>query len=261
MKRNTSINRRGFLKGLGATAASGLMIPTILKKTVFAQDFTTVSLYARLAGSSTPAIALNQFDTDAWICLGDKVELFWVTTPDVGQIDLGDELGVFAADQGGNDNGLNWGSVEVEPTSHVSYQIFALDGDFEAGNAAGVRVFNREKEEGPFFSIEEDEFFAQRISSPTARTDKADEWFVNLPSSRFSPRLQVKGIKTVGASSRTSQSGSFVWNILKTDESGAEHRFSIQAVGSYQNPFTPAGTDVTIPLAGNWNFITRADIA
>jgi len=261
MKRNTSINRRGFLKGLGATAAGSLMIPTILKKAVFAQDFTTVSLYARLAGSGAPTIALNQFDTDAWICLGDKVELFWVTTQDVGQIDLGDDLGVFAADQGGNENGLNWGSVEVEPTSHASYQIFALDGDFEAGNAAGVRVFNRERAEGPFFPINEDEFFAQRISSATARTDKADEWFANLPSERFSPRLRVKGIKAVGASSRTSDSGSFVWSILKTDENGVEHRFSIQAVNSYQNPFTPAGTDITIPLSGDWSFITRGDIA
>ena len=255
MAHHTGMNRRGFLKGLGASAAGGLFVPTLLARTVGAQAFTTVSLYARLAGSATPAIELNRFDTDAWICLGDEVELFWVTTPDVRQVDLGDGLGVFPADQGGNENGLNWGSVTLAPTSHASYQIFALDGDFEAANAAGVRVFGRERAEGPLFPIDEDEFQAQLTSNATSRTREIDVWEASLPATRFSPRLRVKGIKALRGAT-----GPFAWDVLKVDEGGAEHRFSIAATPAFQNPFSPANSDVTIPLPGKWSFSTRESI-
>lgn len=255
MMQHTGMNRRGFLKGLGASAAGGLIVPSLLGRVATAQEFTTVSLYARLAGSGTPAIELNRFDADAWICLGDEIELFWVATPDVRQVDLGNELGVFPADQGGNENGLNWGSVKVSPTTHVSYQIFALDGDFDAASAAGVRVYGREREEGPLFPIDEGEFLAQLTSNATSRTREIDVWETSLPATRFSPRLNVKAIKALREAT-----GPFVWDVLKVDEGGVERRFSIAATASFQNPFSPANSDVTIPLAGHWSFATDASI-
>jgi hypothetical protein len=253
---NQSLNRRRFLKGLGVATAGVLTIPTLLKTSVTAQEFTQVSVYARMAGAPRPDIALTEFGTDAWICLGDEVELYWVTTPDVNQIDLGDDLGVFAADQGGNENGLNWGSTMVQPSSKISYQIEALDGDFEAASDASVLVFGRPTGEGPFFVIDEGQFSARRTTGATNTRD-SNEWAVELSPDRFSPRLGMTFIKPIGqAASGVSQA----WNVLKTDADGTEHRFALAQRASYQNPFTPAGTDVTVPVGGSWVFTTRSDI-
>lgn len=253
---NQSLNRRRFLKGLGVATASVITLPTLLKSAVTAQDFTQVSLYARMAGSPTPDIVLTEFGTDAWICLGDEVDLFWVTTPDVNQIDLGDEVGVFPADQGGNENGLNWGSTRVAPTSKISYQIEALDGDFEATSDASILVFGRPDGEGPFNVIDEGSFTARRTTGATNTRD-ANQWVTELPADRFSPRLGMTFIKPTG---QAAQGAPQAWNVLKTDADGTEHRFALAQRASYQNPFTPAGTDVTIPVAGSYVFSTRSSL-
>jgi len=253
-KEVNAVSRRGFLKGLGVAAAGSLIVPSVAKS-VFAQDFTQVALYARLSGTEAPFIDVNNLGTtDAWIGLGDQVDLFWVTTPDVSQIDLGDDLGVFASDQGGNENGFNWGVTTVAPTTHASFQIFALDGDFEAASAASVRVIGRASAEGPFAPIDEEVFFARRTSSTTTRTDEQDEWEVTLPSSRFSNRLRITDMKPTGpATSGAPQA----WRILKTNEDGVEVRFSLSPTDVYQSPFTTPGTDITVPVAGDWSFVTR----
>lgn len=255
---NFGVNRRGFLKGLGITAVGGLLAPTVLRKAAFAQAATEVSLYARLAGATRPAIELNNIDTEAWICLGDEVDLFWVTTPDVQQVDLGDDLGVFAADKGGSENGLQWGSVRVEPTNLVSYQLTALDGNFEATTAANVLVFGRPGGEGPFFPIEEGTFFASLPAGKTDRTNEPDEWQTVLSSDRFSPGLGITFIKPVAEATRPAP---FPWNVTKIDEDGTRHDFSLAAQEVYQNPFTPAGTQVTIPVPGSWVFATKGVVS
>jgi len=247
------MQRRDFLKRIAVTAGSLAAVPTLLKGSALAQQATEVSLYARLAGSQQPPINLFSMDSDAWICLGEKVELFWVTTPDVGQIDLGRDAGVFAADQGGNDNGLNWGSTVVEPTSHTSYQIFALDGNYEAGNAADVRVFGQPRGAGPFQVVEEETFDARLVSRVSVRTDKIDTWQAVLPKERFSEQLSITFIKPVG---RALDAAPADWNVVKTDLDNTQHLFKLAAANNYQNPFTLAGTNLTLPLSGTWNFST-----
>lgn len=253
-KEVNAVSRRGFLKGLGVAAAGSIFVPS-LAKTAFAQDFTQVALYARLTGSNAPLIDVNNLGTtDAWIALGDQIDLYWVTTPDVSQIDLGDDLGVFAADAGGNENGFNWGSVTVGPTTHTSFQIFALDGDFEAASAANVRVIGRPSAEGPFSPIDEEVFFARRTSSTATRTGEPDEWETTLPEDRFSPRLRITDMKPVGPATSGSPQA---WRILKTNTDGEEVRFSLAPAEVYQSPFTPPGTDITLKVGGHWSFVTR----
>lgn len=255
---NFGVNRRSFLKGLGITAIGGLMAPTVLRKAAFAQAATEVSLYARLAGATRPAIELNNFDTEAWICLGDEVDLFWVTTPDVRQVDLGDALGVFAADKGGSENGLHWGSVRTEPTNLVSYQLAAIDGNYESATAANVLVFGRPGGSGPFFPIEEGTFFAKLPAGKSDRTNEPDEWLATLSSDRFSPGLGITFMKPVNEATRPAP---FPWNVTKFDEDGTRHDFSLAANEAYQNPFTPAGTQVTLPVAGRWVFATEGQVS
>jgi len=252
---NQSVNRRRFLKGLGIATAGALTLPALLKSAVTAQEFTTVSVYARLAGSPRPDLVLNSGATDAWICLGDEVELFWVTTSDVDQVDLGDNVGVFPADQGGNENGLNWGSAVVQPTDNVSYQIHAIGGDFEAASDASILVFGRPSGEGPLSPIEQGRITVQR-TTPSTNTREANEWVVDLPSTQYSAGLGLTFIKPVDeAASGAPQA----WNVVKVDEDQTVHRFDLAQRENFQNPFTPAGSNVTIPVAGSWSFTTRAD--
>lgn len=247
---NVEVNRRSFLKGLGITA---LMLPIVLQQGVFAQQATEVSLYARLAGAVRPPININNRDSSAWICLGDQIELFWVTTPDVGQIRIGSDVGTFNADQGGNENGFNWGSTVVDLDQHTSFQIETLDGNFEALNAANVRVFGQTQAEATL--IEEDFFKARLINRTSVRTDAPDSWQVVLPSNRFSNRLGVTEIKPSGAAVQPAQ---FPWSVTKLDENGTERHSLIVPVNAYQRPFTLTGTNTTVPLSGTWTFSTES---
>jgi len=243
------LDRRAFLKGLG-TGAGALMVSGVAHGRAAAQQVTDLTLYARLAGSGTPAIALGRMDTEAWICLGEKVELFWVTTGDVSQVSFLSDLGTFAADAGGSENGLKWGSVEVEPEVDTSFQVEAVGGNFDAGTAASVRVFGR-KGDGVFQRIEEGIITAAKPQNRATDIFEFEDWEASLPESRFSPDLRVTDIKPLG---KATEVFPFDWRIVKVDANGAERRFNIAPVSQYQRPFTPAGTNETIPLAGDWTF-------
>lgn len=210
---------------------------------------TLVNIYARLVGAPRPGIELFGREKSAWVCLGEPVQLYWVTTPDVGLISLGEDLGTFPADRGGVINGLHWGTVTVTPSSTTSFQIFALDGNFESGEAATVRVFGDQ----PGVQIfEEGTLEAELSSSNSARTDELDDWTSEMPTTRFSQNIQVTQIKPISDAA----SNSSIWQVRKIDGDGTLHAFSLVALDQYQQPFAPD----TFPVSGTWTFSTRANI-
>lgn len=211
---------------------------------------TLVNIYARLVGAPRPAIELFSREKSAWICLGEPIQLYWVTTPDVGLITLGEELGTFPADQGGVLNGLHWGTVTVTPSSTTSFQIFALDGNFESGEAATVRVFGGQPGVQAF---EEGTLEVELSSGISVRTDRSDDWMSEMPTTRFSQNIQVVQIKPVGDAAN---GGSSIWQVKKSDEDGTTYAFSLVAFDQYQQPFAPE----TFPVSGTWTFSTKANI-
>lgn len=217
---------------------------------------TVVNVYVRLMGADRPPIDLYGTDRDAWICVGESVQVYWVTTPDVTLISLGEMLGTFRANQGGMENGLNWGSVVATPQETISYQISAVDGTFEAGSSATVSVYGHPLGAGPFQSFPEGNI-AAHLQASTARANTVDDWVADMNDSRFSPRLGITDIKpgkgAVGAG--------FTWRVRRERADGSVANFSIAAVDTFQHPFRPDNSDEALPLSGEWTFSTLQDIA
>lgn len=250
MRFSERIDRRRFLKGIGF-GGGALALAGVQGLRARGQEVTFASLYARLAGSEAPPIQLGLLETDAWICQGEKVELFWVTTSDVRQVDIGPDVGTFAADAGGQEGDLKWGSVEVQPERHTSYVLEALGGTYEIGAAAGVRVFFPPGAE-QIQMIQEEAFSARRPIGGT-RGNKDNVWIAPLTADRFSPRLRFSEIKPIGAAA-PGQGFPFDWGVTKTDLDGTVHEFHLAPTPSYQRPFAPPGTNRTLQLAGHWEF-------
>jgi len=217
---------------------------------------TVVNVYVRLVGAPRPPTNLYGTDNDAWICVGESVQVFWVTTPDVTLISLGESLGTFRANQGGMENGLNWGSVLATPQDTISYQISAVDGTFSAGGSATVFVYGHPQPAGPFQSFPEGNIQAQ-LQGNTARVNAIDAWAADLSDVRFSPHLAITDIKP----GKGAIGSGFTWRVRKESGDGTVTNFNIAAVDTFQHPFRPDDTDEALPLSGDWTFSTLEDIA
>jgi len=217
---------------------------------------TLVNVFARIPGSRSPVLDLFDNEGETWICRGEKVELYWVTTPDVTRISLGETLGIFDAERGGVINGLNWGSVVAEPTETINYVITTLDGTFEAANSVNVSVFGFQTDVEAGQIIPEGKIRAT-LDGNTAKANEVDEWVAELPDIRYSDFLSITDIKPTGSAVEAG----FIWRIRKEDPSGQIRNFSIAANEAFQHPFRPEGTDITFPLNGLWTFSTPANIS
>lgn len=217
---------------------------------------TLVNVFARIPGTGTPVLDLFNVEGETWVCKGEKVTLYWVTSPDVTRVSLGETLGVFEANRGGVINGLNWGSVTVEPTETISYIVSTLDGTFDATNSVTVKVFDSGTSNVAGSIVPEGKIKATLVDT-TAKANEVDEWVANLPDTRFSDALSITDIKPTGDAVEPG----FIWRIRKEDPSGQIRTFSIAATEAFQHPFRPEGTDITFPLNGVWTFSTPADIS
>lgn len=216
---------------------------------------TMINVFARIPGSPPPSFDLFDRQRDAWICLGEQVELYWVTTPDVTQISLGESLGTFPAARGGEVKGLNWGSIVVQPTQTINIVAATLDGTFRAANAVSVFVFGPPVDPSSGRTPPEGKIQATLVGN-TARINEVDDWKADLPASRYSANVQISDIKPLGEAVEFG----FTWRIQKVDTDQTVHNFSIAATEVYQHPFRPAGTDLTLSAAGQWTFSTPANV-
>jgi len=219
---------------------------------------TNLNLFVRTMGAPRPPIDLFATDTDAWVCLGESVQLYWVTTADVGLVSLGETLGVFPAAQGGTSNGLNWGAVVATPDLTTGFQLRALDGTFNAGDAATVRVFGQPRVEETLHIIPEEGTLEVTLNKNTgSNSGGINTWVTATPSTRFSQRLQVTDIRPTNAAAGLSSN----WRVRKTDEDGAVHDFTLVSAETFQHPFRPDGSKQNIPMSGQWRFSTPSNLA
>lgn len=218
---------------------------------------TTVNVYARVLGAPRPNLELFGIDRDAWVCLGDEIELFWVATPDVTQISLGETLGIFPANNRGGilDNGLIWGAVVAIPTETISVQITSIDGNFDAGSAATVFVFGQPQVDA-FQASAETSLFAQLVGN-TARVSQSDDWVADVPGTRVSERMGITDIKPVKAASGVG----FSWRVRKENTDGSVDNFNISSTETYQHPFISDQSPDPLGFGGKWTFTTSADVS
>jgi|GEM_PF-2110681 len=217
---------------------------------------TLVNVVARIPGTGAPVLDLFNSEGETWICRGEKVELYWVTTPDVTRVSLGETLGIFDADRGGVIDGLNWGSVIVEPSETINYVITTLDGTFKAANSVTVAVFGPQADIEAGQIIPEDKIQAA-LAGKTAKANEVDEWVADLPDTRYSGFLSITDIKPTGSAVEPG----FIWRIRREDPNGQVRSFSIAANESFQHPFRPEGSEATFSLNGVWTFSTPANIS
>jgi len=217
---------------------------------------TTVNVYARVAGAPRPDLQLFGTDRDAWMCRGDQIEVFWVTTPDVTQVSLGEQLGIYPANNRGGilDSGLIWGSVVAQPLETLSIQISSIDGNFDAGSSATVFIFGQPEVDA--FEADAEASLIADLMGNTTRIGQSDDWIANVPGTRVSERLGVTDIKPV----KSAASGGFNWRVRKDNVDGSVDNFNLASSETFQHPFSTEQSPDPITFGGKWTFTTSAEV-
>ncbi len=218
---------------------------------------TTVNVYARVAGAPRPNLELFGTDRDAWICRGDQIEVFWITTPDVTQVSLGESLGIFPANNRGGilDDGLIWGAVVAQPLETLSIQITSVDGNFDAGGSATVFIFGQPQVDA--FQADAEASLVAELVGNTTRTNQSDDWIADVPGTRVSNRLGVTDIKPI----KSASGSGFNWRVRKDNADGTVDNFNLSSTETFQHPFITEQAPEPLMFGGKWTFTTSADVS